>query len=316
MRLHHFVFALVSVYVSIIHTFSQWALISGLAHGEDGLNDDAHAALGGVNPAHHTEPEPLLAGALLKHDGVQGHGQRLGPRGHLMSWWWPPDHLGLTSDGWRLGPHLTSPRPQLRGGGCADLATLRGHDGGRVHIWSVNIDKIRLKLLTGPNHLSLSFEAEYLTSEVNIGERNVWLWLSWWHAGCSVHIAVPRHRVFYFTPIKAIIYAPGVGGWHRVADVDDCLHAPGPVLAEVTDIVHIGPRLRYHPGNRQCSEITLYNNHDCHLQFKLLMRCQFSSFGLGLTPSQESQSHHPLGITLQAKARNSSLKSRLDDIAS
>ena len=66
-------------------TFSKHPTISGLAHREDGLDEDAHAALGGVNPAHHAEPEPLLAGALLKHDGVQGHGQRLGSRGHLVS---------------------------------------------------------------------------------------------------------------------------------------------------------------------------------------------------------------------------------------
>ena len=60
-------------------TFSKYSTIGRLAHGEDGLDEDAHAALGGVNPAHHAEPEALLAGALLKVDVVQRHGHGLGP---------------------------------------------------------------------------------------------------------------------------------------------------------------------------------------------------------------------------------------------
>ena len=66
-------------------TFSERALVSGLAHREDRLDKDAHAALGGVNPAHHTEAQALLTRALLKHDGVYGHGEGLGPLGQLVA---------------------------------------------------------------------------------------------------------------------------------------------------------------------------------------------------------------------------------------
>ena len=33
-----------------------------------------------------------------------------------------------------------------------------------------------------------------------------------------------------------------------ITDVNDSLHAPGPVLAEVTDVVHVGSSLGYHPA--------------------------------------------------------------------
>ena len=62
-----------------LFTFSERSLVSSLAHREDRLDKDAHAALGRVNPAHHTEPEPLLARALLKVDVVKSHGHGLGP---------------------------------------------------------------------------------------------------------------------------------------------------------------------------------------------------------------------------------------------
>ena len=60
-------------------TFSERALVSGLAHREDRLDKDAHAALGRVNPAHHAEPQALLTRTLLKVDVVKSHGHGLGP---------------------------------------------------------------------------------------------------------------------------------------------------------------------------------------------------------------------------------------------
>ena len=59
-------------------TFSENSTISRLAHREDRLDEDAHAALGRVYPSHHTEAETLLARALLKVDVVKSHGHGLG----------------------------------------------------------------------------------------------------------------------------------------------------------------------------------------------------------------------------------------------
>ena len=54
----------------IAFTFSENSAISRLAHGEDGLDKDAHAAFRRVYPAHHTEAQTLLTRALLKVDVV------------------------------------------------------------------------------------------------------------------------------------------------------------------------------------------------------------------------------------------------------
>ena len=108
---------------------------------------------------------------FLELHSVYWHGQGLGSLGQLVSGWWPPDNLGLTSDGRGRGSHLASARPQKRSRGRADLATLRGHDGGCVHIPEVNV---------GPR------------------EWDVWLWGSWGHTGCSVYIAISRHRVLLY----------------------------------------------------------------------------------------------------------------------
>ena len=62
-------------------TFSKNSAVSRLTDWEDRLDEDAHTPLGRVNPAHHTEAQPLLAWPLLKVDVVQGHRHRLGPRG-------------------------------------------------------------------------------------------------------------------------------------------------------------------------------------------------------------------------------------------
>ena len=59
-------------------TFSENSTISRLAHREDRLDEDAHAALGRVYPSHNTEAETLLARALLKVDVVKCHGHGLG----------------------------------------------------------------------------------------------------------------------------------------------------------------------------------------------------------------------------------------------
>lgn len=52
-------------------TFSERALVVGLALGKDGLDEDAHVALWRVPAAYDAEPEALLARTLLERDRVQ-----------------------------------------------------------------------------------------------------------------------------------------------------------------------------------------------------------------------------------------------------
>ena len=64
------------------------------------------------------------------------------------------------------------------------------------------------------------------------------------------HCRIWTHRVLLYN-LHHIVCLPGVRGGHGIADVDDSLHAPSPILAEVTDIVDIGPGLRNHPDNNR-----------------------------------------------------------------
>ena len=59
-------------------TFSDVSLIDGLSHGEDGLDEDAHGALGRVDAAHNTEAQTLATRTLLELHRHDLHGERLG----------------------------------------------------------------------------------------------------------------------------------------------------------------------------------------------------------------------------------------------
>ena len=55
-------------------TLSETALVGRLTPLKDGLDKDAHAALGGVPATHHAESQALLARALLELDRQQAEG--------------------------------------------------------------------------------------------------------------------------------------------------------------------------------------------------------------------------------------------------
>ena len=72
-------------HVQLALTFSERALVVGLALGKDGLDEDAHVALRRVSAAHHAEPEALLARALLESDRVKAELVRGGRTGRPRS---------------------------------------------------------------------------------------------------------------------------------------------------------------------------------------------------------------------------------------
>lgn len=64
-----------SIYSENLVTLSKRALLCRLARLENGLDEDAHAALGGVLAADYAKAERLVACAFLEDDGEQTHGQ-------------------------------------------------------------------------------------------------------------------------------------------------------------------------------------------------------------------------------------------------
>ena len=68
---------------SFYPTFPDVALVYGLPHREDCLDEDAHGSLGRVDAAHHAEAQALPTGALLEFHGQDLHREGLGAPGDL-----------------------------------------------------------------------------------------------------------------------------------------------------------------------------------------------------------------------------------------